>query len=198
MKFCLKMLENYLRKLKGKFSKFAKDNQVFDIILYGSASKGSIDPKDLDILLIFEKGSLKDRLVVVQDFKKIFSGVDVILDVKTILLVELFDKNFLARQGVLVDGWSLLNDLSFAQRFGFKGHVIFSYSLKGLSHNDKTKFNYVLSGRGKGVSGLLNKVEGSSLGKGAVIVLAKNSVIFEEFLNRWNVKYKKKEVLVND
>ena len=73
--------------------------------------------------------------------------------------------------------------------------MLFSYSLKKLNHNEKTKFTYSLIGRNS--EGIVKKVKGESLGKGAVIVPIENGLIFEEFLEKWKLDYKRKNILVS-
>jgi len=188
-------LRSYLKKQKLKFKKFALEKEVFDIILYGSFARGREKPRDIDILLIFEKTSLKERMVVQREFKKLL-GNEFNFDVKSINLFEMFDKDFLARQGILVEGHSLIFDRPFSERIGFKGFSLFSYSLSDLNHSSKTKFTYALIGRN--TQGMIKNVGGEHLGRGVVIVPIENSEIFEDFLKKWKVSYKKKEVLVYD
>ncbi|MDO8460562.1 MAG: nucleotidyltransferase domain-containing protein [Nanoarchaeota archaeon] len=189
------MSKDYLIKLRSKFKEFAKIYGVLDIILYGSSVKGKLNPQDLDLLLIFNNLTLKERLDTLGKFKKLLSGVKGNFDVKTINLIELFDKNLLSRQGILIEGYSLINDKILAESLGFKGFSLFSYRLGNLDHNDKTKFTYALIGR-KG-EGIIKKLGADHIGKGAILVPIENSIIFVEFLDSWKLKYKKKDVLIS-
>jgi predicted nucleotidyltransferase len=173
--------------------KFAKENSIFDIVLYGSNVKGKLDSNDIDILVIFENEPLKKRSSLSQEFKSKIKG-NLNLDIKTINLIEFFEKDFLARQGVLIEGYSLLNKENFSERMGFKGYSIFTYSLKNLDHNNKTKFTYALIGRRK-EKGILKQVNAIPLGKGAVKIPIENSIIFEDFLKEWNIMFKKENIL---
>lgn len=187
------MLRNYL----SLFSKrFAKENGIFDIVMYGSAVKGEEEPADMDILLIFLEKKLKERLEIAQKFKQSIREKVKKADVKTINIGEVFDSNFLARQGVLIEGYSLLHGVSLAKRLGFEGNVLFNYGLRNLNHNDKTRFTYSLIGR-RGEEGMIKKVGGASLGKGVVLVPIGNSLIFENFLKTWRLEYKRKDVMVS-
>ncbi len=187
------MQKDYLKCLISKSKKFVKKNSLFDIVLYGSNVKGKLDSNDVDILLIFEEKPLKERLEIGQNFKSLIKQ-DLKLDIKTINLKELFEKEFLARQGVLVEGLSLLYNKKFSERLGFEGYSLFSYNLKNLNHNNKTKFTYALIGR-RGEEGMLKRVGALSLGKGSVKIPIENSIIFEDFLRRWSLDYKKKDIL---
>ena len=189
------MPKDYLNYLTLESKKFAKKNDVFDIILYGSFVKGKDEARDIDILVIFKQKNLKERTDLVQDFKEILTKKINNIDLKTINLRELFEKELLARQSILVEGYSLLSDMALAEKIGFKGYALFTYNLQKLNHNEKTKFTYALSGRK--TEGLKGKVKAEHLGKGVVLVPINKSSIFESFLKEWKIKYKSKKVLAS-
>ena len=91
-----------LKKLK-KHLESEKDKAIFDIVVYGSAVKGKEDARDIDILVIFLEGSLKERLDKLQEIKSRLKDVKIEtpLDIKQILLKDLFSSSFLARTGIL-------------------------------------------------------------------------------------------------
>ena len=189
------MLKNYLRLLKLGCKKFAKKYDVFDIVLYGSAVKGSEDINDIDILLIFNQKKLNERTSISQELKEILSKKIKKVDIKTINLKELFETGFLARQAILIEGYSLLDNIDFSRKLGFKGYSLFTYNLKNLNHNEKTKFIYALIGRAK--EGMIKKLNGKHIGRGGMIIPIKNSLIFDKFLKKWNINYDKKKILVS-
>jgi len=181
--------------LKSECSKLAKNKDIFDIVLYGSAVKGKEEPGDIDLLLIFREISLKERAETAQNFKERLANKLNGIDIKTINLHELFESDFLARQAVLVEGYSLVHNLPFCESMGFRGYALFTYTLKGLAHNDKTRFVYALSGRVK--EGIVSELKAEPLGRGAVIVPISNSLKFEAFMQKWNLDYKKKNIAVS-
>lgn len=190
------MQKNFLAYLESKSKEFATKNNVWDIVLYGSFLKGKEDYNDIDLLLIFLDSPLNQRLEISQKFKEILRPTIKNLDVKTINVLELFDAGFLARKGILLDGYSLVDKAGFASKIGFVGRVLFKYNLKNLSHNEKTKFTYSLIGRSD--KGLIEKTGAVSVGRGAVLVPAKNSLFFEDFLNKWKINFEKKAVLIEE
>lgn len=189
------MQKDYLSFLSSECSKLAKNKGIFDIVLYGSAVKGKEEPGDIDLLLIFREISLKERAETAQNFKEKLRTKLKGIDIKTINLHELFESDFLARQAVLVEGYSLVHNMPFCERMGFKGYALFTYNLKGLTQNDKTKFIYALSGRIK--EGIASELKAESLGRGAVIVPISNSLRFEAFMQKWNLNYEKKKIVVS-
>jgi predicted nucleotidyltransferase len=169
-----------------------KDKSVFDIILYGSCSRGSDKPGDVDILVVFREGSLRERLDKVQDIKKkLPKGMNA--DVKGILWEELFDPNFFARAGVFLDGISILDGRTFSTKTGFVGAVLFIYNIRDKSHTEKVKFNYLLSGRGR--DGIVKYLGGKQIAPGVVEMPSVKSAEFEEVLIKHKIEFRKQAIL---
>jgi hypothetical protein len=190
------MQKNLLKYLESESKKFS-DKRIFDIVAYGSFMKSKENPNDVDIIFIFFNEKLKDMLTTIQEFKGRIKEKIKNPDVKAINLHELFDRNFLARTGILTEGYSLLDKEPFPKKIGFGGYIIFSYSLKKLNHNEKTKFTYALIGRNKSQKGILENLNSLVLGKGAVAIPVENSILFEDFLKNWKVEYKFKQTLIS-
>ncbi len=184
----------YLKSLESISNKFFKKEKLFDIILYGSAVKGKDEPRDIDIVLIFLDKELRERLDIAQQFKKDLPK-ELKFDVQTMNVSDLFDSSYFARQGILIEGYSLVSGRKFSDKFGFKGYSLFSYNLSNLNHNQKILFTYSLSGRGK-EEGMIKKVNGKSVGRGAFLIPIESSLMFEEFLEKWKLKYSKRNMLV--
>ncbi len=190
------MQKDYLRLLVLNCKRFKKENKaIFDIVIYGSFTRGKKGLRDIDMMIIFRDTKLKERLEIAQRFKsEIKKKVDD-LDVKTMNLDDFFDETLLARQGVLIEGYSLVKNKPLAELLGLNGYVIFTYNLKNLDHNKKTQFTYALSGRN--TEGVLKSVKGVSLGRGAVQIPIENSEEFEEFLEKWGIEYSMKKALIS-
>src|SRR3989344_5077212 len=100
------MQNNSLSFLKSESKKFV-NKDIWDIVIYGSSVMSKEEPGDVDIVIIFKNKPLKERLEISQEFKTIIKKEIKNPDIKTINLMELFDSNFLARQGILTEGYSL-------------------------------------------------------------------------------------------
>jgi predicted nucleotidyltransferase len=182
-----------IKKLMKILKPFKKKNDLFDIILYGSAVKGAYKARDLDIVIIFRFGSLRSRLAVVQDVKKKMKSFGTV-DCKGILWEELFDKANFARVGILLEGISLIDGKAFSQKIGFVGSVLFVYNLRDKSHAQKVNFNYVLAGRnGKG---MIEQLLGRHVAPGVVEIPVQYSLEFEDVLKLHRINYHAKRVLV--
>ncbi|MBI5393523.1 nucleotidyltransferase domain-containing protein [Candidatus Woesearchaeota archaeon] len=182
-----------LKKLEKCLKPEKKDRSIFDIVIYGSAVKGKMIPNDIDILVIFHAGTLKERLDKIQTIKKKIT-LNRKIDIKAILLEELFQSQFFARSGVFLEGISVFDGKPFSHKIDFEGFTIFSYDLTEKTHTEKVKFNYLLSGRN--AIGVIKQLEGNSLGSAVIQIPIKNSLEFEEVLQQHKINYTKKNVLV--
>ena len=182
-----------LKELKKWLNKEKNDETIFDIVLYGSSVKGKTKPNDLDILIIFKEGKLKDRLEKSQQIKKkiTFDGK---IDIKNILWEELFKEELFARSGIFLEGISIFDNKPLAKKIGFESYSLFIYNLKDKNHNEKVKFNYILSGRNS--EGIIKKLSGKHLAPGVVQIPINNSLEFEEVLKKSNINYSKNNILV--
>jgi predicted nucleotidyltransferase len=171
-----------------------KDDSIFDIIIYGSLAKGAASPRDIDILVIFLEGNLRERLEKIQRIKSKLGTFRVSIDIKQILLKDLFSSDFFARTGILLEGVSVFKDALFSETLGFMPYSIFSYALQGFTHTQKVKFNYILSGR-LANKGILKEFGGERINSGVIKIPIKNSNEFEEILKENKVDYKRKDIL---
>lgn len=178
-------------KLKQWLNKEKKDKTIFDIVVYGSSVKGKTKPNDIDVLVIFKEGSLKERLIKIQAIKK---KIEIPIDIKGILWEELFRPEFFARAGILLEGLSIFENKPFCSKLGFEGYTMFTYSLQNKSHTEKIEFNYILRGRNK--VGIIKQLEGHHKGPGVILIPIKNSLEFEDVLQMHVVEYKKKNMLI--
>ena len=115
-----------------------KRESIFDIVIFGSLAKGKLSPRDIDIIVIFLDGHLRERLDSIQDIKNnLKNKIEGNIDIKQTLLKEIFSPGFLARTGILLEGFSVFNNKKFCQTFGFESFALFWYNLNGLSHTQK-------------------------------------------------------------
>ena len=184
-----------LSTLRKKLASEKKDARIFDIVLYGSTMKGASSPHDLDILVIFKEGTLRERLDTTQGIKQRLKQ-EQILDVKQILLPDLFSPAFFAKTGILLEGESIFENRPFSERAGFSAWTLFIYDLSKLTFSRKVQFTYLLSGRKSiGTKGILAEFNGVRVVPGAVKIPLASSATFEEILKRQGIVYTKKNIL---
>ena len=182
-----------LEKLK-KYLKDERRETIFDIIIFGSLVKGKLAPRDIDILVIFLQGALNERLDIIQEIKNKLKGkIDLNIDIKQALLKDLFSAGFLARTGAILEGYSVFHNKKFCETLGFSSYSLFWYNLKGMSHTQKVRFNYILAGRNQ--KGVIELLHGIRLANGVVKIPIEYSLEFEEILKNNKVSYNKKNIL---
>lgn len=183
-----------LSSLQKNVQQEKNDSSIFDIVLYGSAVRGKINPRDIDIAVIFREGTLKQRLEKIQAIKKKIKENEFIIDIKGILWEELFQQEFFARSGIFVEGISLFDGKPFSYKMGFESSILFFYILKNKSHTEKIKFNYIL--RGRNDIGIIKKLQGTHLAPGVIKFPIKSAAEFEEILLQHTISYTKMNVLI--
>lgn len=184
-----------LKKLKRSLIAEKEDKSIFDIVIYGSAVKGKESPRDVDIAVIFLEGTLRQRLDKLQEIKsRLKKLIDMSrVDIKQILIKDLFSESFLAKTGILLEGISIFKDKKFCNVLGFESFTLFWYDLKNKNHSQKVKFNYILAGRN--APGILKELNGKRLVNSAIKIPIENSLIFENILKENNINYSKKNIL---
>lgn len=176
-------LKNILQ-IKNKLNFLMKEKDVIDIILFGSAIKGKLNPGDIDIAIITEKQflSLSEKL---KDFH-----------VSNIQLKEFFVNPPTIINTLLREGYSLKHNKYLAESFNFLNRVLFNYSLTSLTPSKKVNLVNLLRGS-KGEKGLVEKNGGEWLANQVFIVPVDISSLFEEIFNNFNINFKRRYVLLH-
>ena len=162
-----------LDKLMETAKKFKKKHgKVFDVILYGSTIKGKKRPNDFDFMLILRGAKEGERFDLAFEFKEKLLDLGFPhekLDVKAINLEGLFDPNYLATPGIIIEGFSLTKGRPVHELMNGESYALFTLDLSRLNSNEKTKFQFALKGRdGKG--GVIKELNGSYLGPWVVLI----------------------------
>ena len=181
-----RLLNSQVLNLIKEFKR--KHENIWDIAIYGSLIRGKINARDLDLAIIFTKANLNERLELAQELKQKLKKTHYNVDTKGIGLNDLLDKNFLARQAIISEGYLIARKKKLCELFGFGPYYIFSYSLKNLSQSKKIMFQYALKGR-RGQKGILELKGLEHLGSGVIKVPLENSEEFKEFLEKNNIIY---------
>ena len=178
-------------KLTEKAKKFKKTHkQVFDIVLYGSSVKGKEKPNDYDFMLLLKKAKGDDRFNLSFEFKQELLSLGFShekLDVKALTLEELFDPNYLASPGLIIEGFSLTKGKPVHELLNGEGYALFIIKLN-LRGNEKTKFQFALKGR-DGEGGIIKELNGMYLGPWVALLPVENAHRFREFLEYWRVDF---------
>ncbi len=181
-----------LQKLKSIISNLKNKNpEIWDVCIYGSIIRGKTSIRDIDFAIILKSGlKVSKKLELAQELKhELKKSLDYEIDVKSIDMNDLKDPSFMARQGILAEGYLISQKEHTARLFGFDTHSIFIFNLKGLSASQKTMFRYALNGR-RGSKGILKPKGCEHLGSGVIKVPIRHSEEFKEFLENFKIDYK--------
>ena len=173
-----------MQKLWQKKPKLSYNEQVFDIVQFGSSVKEGAKPNDIDIAVIFKQGSEKEQLEGAQKIKRQLEKISELpIHIKPFDLYSFFDIGNFAKENVLFYGMSLIYGDYFAKRFGLIPKTYLFYSLNDMDKKDKVRFNYALSGR-VGSYGLIRKYGGRILRPGLVEVFPEYEDLFFDSLKK--------------
>jgi len=157
-----------MQKLWLKKPKLSYNKEVIDIVQFGSSIFLDSNPRDVDIVVIFNKIPIKDQLIETQKIKRQLENfTDIPLHMSSFDLYGFFDKSNFSREGILFYGKSLIRENYFAEQFGLKPKIQISYYLKKLQKKDKIRFNYMLNGRGEKY-GILRRFNGLLIAPGII------------------------------
>jgi len=146
---------------KKVFIKYKADIQ--DIILFGSYTKGKVDYNDLDILIIFKKEVIKDAEVMLKNDLN-----DYKIDLNSITVKELEGDNFIAKEGLYLEGFSLVKNKKISSILGFSSVGLIKYDISKIKGSNRIRFYYALSGRGKN-KGILDSLKAKKLSDNIII-----------------------------
>ncbi len=177
-------LQDLKRNLKNIWAK--NKDVLFDIVVIGSAEKGKESLKDVDVALIFKA---RER---VEETNKLARQIDRSVHVSHIFLDELYTQPLW--HSVLREGYSVSSEKKLLDLLGMAAFGLFTYSLKGMKPNIRSRFSQVLSGYKS--EPVLKQTEAVVLTPGAVLVPITKVEKFRSFLEYWKASYTLKYVWV--
>jgi len=150
--------ENLL-KIKSELKNLIKEKNILDIIIFGSAAKGKLNPNDIDIAVISDNKNIKTELN-----KKFHISI--------ISIKDFFIKPIPLINTLLREGFSIKHNKPFSEIFNFENRTLFTYNLKKLSNSNKVKLVNILHGRNN--KGLVENYNGKWLANQVFIAPVEN------------------------
>jgi predicted nucleotidyltransferase len=172
--------------LKNKLKKIIKQfPDIKDVLIFGSVIRGKEDPSDIDILLIFkEKVNKEIEYVIRKELEKYAPSISIISKTEETML----DPSFDARESMLFEGLSMINNHIIAENYGFSSVGVFKYNTHSMNNAEKTKFYYALNGRNN-QKGIAEQMECIKMSDNILIVPLKNIDKIKEFFEVWHMVY---------
>lgn len=181
-------------KLKSEIEKL-KTSDMFDIVVYGSVVKGKEKANDIDIAIILNKTEkLNEKLILAEKAKESLNFLEMEVDVKVVDITDLMDSSFIARQAILSEGYSLLNNKFLHESFGFEAFAIFKYEIENLNLSQKKMFYYALKGR-RDQKGFLEMNKGEQLSNCLIRIPIQHSEEFKSLLKLNNITFKQENTI---
>lgn len=162
--------------------------EVVDIILYGSATRGS-EFLDIDLFVIHTLEDTASELKLNESILSLFpSNVHVTLgNIKTIFEGESIYKT------LFHEGYSIKNKKKLSELIGLRSYVLFVYNLKSLDKTKKTRFSHALNGRND-TKGLIKTLNGVKIGNTSLYVSIDKYGEVRDFFDEWGIDYNEKRI----
>lgn len=165
---------------KSSFNKYKKDLE--DIVLFGSFVKGKESPKDIDLLMIF-KNKVDKKIEL--EFKKEMNIPEA--DINSITSSELEGEGFIAKEGIYLEGISIVDGKPLNERLGFTSVAFLKYDLSKIKGSERVKFYYALQGR-KGSRGFLGSVAAKRYAESVIVCDYDELERLKAFFEHWKIE----------
>jgi len=174
-------MNSEIRKIKNKINSLVKDKKILDVVLFGSAIKGKVNPNDIDLALITNK---KTNVRIEGFHISMLDPIDFIDNPPTLITT------------LLREGYSLKNDRPFSEKFRFISKVLYIYKLNNLSASKKVKTVRFLRGD-KRNKGIVEKYKGEWLSNQVFILPIEADNTLERFFTYNSINFTKKYILIH-
>lgn len=166
------------------FRKYEED--IIDIVLFGSTVRGKEKPGDIDILVIYKK---RKNLELTYQLKRRLRRFHKDIRITSKTYKELFSPVFKAREAILSEGYSLIYNTFIAKGLGYNQFTLFRYNLKGLNKSERMRFYYSLYGREKKDKGMLDELNAVKFSDTILLCPVEHTEKMKEYLDNWKMEY---------
>ncbi len=165
----------------------AKQNKsIQDVILFGSFVKGKRKVNDIDVLVLFD--DVVDKSIEREFKKKIsFSSSDYVLDINSVTVDEFRSESFIAKEGIFLEGISLLRKKTISEEQGFFSIAIIKYNLDNVKGSKRTRLYYALNGRND-QEGFLKKLSAKRFSRNSILFHYEHIEEVKQFFESWDVE----------
>ena len=178
-----------MQKELSLVKKWIKQNNIIDVILFGSFVRGKTKARDIDLCILIKDEDEKRSIDLTDSLSKLVLNSHV----NILTLSDIMGGNALVKT-LMHEGISIKTKKRFSGSFGFSNKSLFMYNLKDFSPSKRVRFHYMLKGRKS--EGVLKEVEGKFIGTGSILVPTSKEDILKEVFEQWNVDYKIERILV--
>ena len=178
--------------MKNRLKSSLKNKLIIDIILIGSALKDKQIPRDIDLIILFREREHQQIEETIYSIKKSLEEYN--LHIEPLVIDKLFESKIFS--SIIHEGFSIKYNKSLSEIIGHIAASLFKFSLEKLNNVEKVRFAQTVYGRKN--DGLLQKENGTSLGKGAFMVPVGKEELFKEVLTKFKAEFTIKWIFVKD
>lgn len=185
-------MQKNLQKLT-KLKNWIKENNVTDVLIFGSFTRGNENPKDIDVCILINEFYEKDALKLVSSLSEFLKKESINPHVNIITEKEFIEGNSLTKT-LIEEGISILKGKALSKILGYEKKSYFFYSLKNFTASKRVSFHYALNGR-YGRKGFLSENKGEIISSGVIATSVQYEDSFNQFFNQWGVVFNTKRIL---
>ncbi len=195
------MVQKEFREIAFEYAKEVSslDNVLF-LFLFGSVAREEADKRsDIDFCIITNNEDMKNISSLALDLEKKYDkNIQLVISKNFTGLDSFFISNLL-KEGILLYA---KNPIIKLKNIKCEEFVLFSFSLSNLPQSEKMKMKRILYGyetkkkQGNKIyksksKGIVEELNGFSVGRGSVLIPVKNSKYIENILNEKKAEFKK-------
>lgn len=181
-------MKSNLLLIRNKLRNLLFNEEVIEIFVFGSSIKGKAIPKDIDIaILTYKNPSL--------EFQKKISKI-IGFHISVLTAKEFFINPPSIAHTLIREGYGLKNKKFLAESYRFSNKILFSYSVASFPSSIKVKIVNILRGK-KGEKGIVEFYGGEWIANQVFSVPMESEKIFDEFFDKFSVKFKKSYILIH-
>jgi len=175
-------MQSEITKLNKSLKKYLFLDEIDDIILFGSLLKGKDKPNDIDLLIIFKEKINKNLEFELR--KKLKDPYQI----NSITKKELDGDNFIAKEGLYLEGYSFFKKDYLSNSLGFISLGYLKYDLKNIKGSKRIRFYYALMGRNKS-KGFLSELNAKRFSDSVIVCDYSQIEKLKEFFDNWEIDY---------
>lgn len=198
------MIQKEFKEIVFEFAKKASDlDNVLYVFLFGSVAKEEADRRsDIDLCVIISNSDRKKISSIALDLEKKYDkNIQLVISKNFTKLDNYFIKQ-LFKEGILLYAKKPIIKL---KDIMVEEVTLFSFSLENLDQSEKMKVKRILYGystskkKDKKIyksfsKGLIKELNGSVIGRGAILIPIKNTKHIEKVFNEKRIKFKREDL----
>jgi len=186
------LMSQQIKILKSRLKNYLKNKSIVDIVIIGSSLKDKSTPRDIDLIILFREKEHQQIEETIYNLKKSLEEYN--LHIEPLIIDKLFESKIFSP--IIHEGFSIKYNKPLSEIIGYAADSLFKFSLEKLNNVEKVRFAQTIYGRKN--DGLLQKENGTALGKGAFMVPVGKEELFREVLTKFKAEFTIKKIFVKD